>query len=131
MSFLNVFIAAGKVFSALPPRERAYVELMPLDDRSPAGIRNSPLADPRRGCWEANGISYEQPHARPSDSGGHSATYRGPVSARARKYSWLNERGDLGGFQNTRNRCGAAKEVEPAVVGSPRVKSNRDRWREC
>jgi hypothetical protein len=39
----------------------------------------------------------------------------GSVSARARKYSWLNEGRDFsGGFQN---RCGAAKEVEPAVVG--------------
>jgi len=42
----------------------------------------------------------------------------GSVSARARKYSWLNEGRDFsGGFQHSQNRCGAAKEVEPAVVG--------------
>src|ERR1700687_3947206 len=42
----------------------------------------------------------------------------GSVSARASKYSWLDEGRDLSGcFQHTQNRCGAAKEVEPAVVG--------------
>jgi hypothetical protein len=41
----------------------------------------------------------------------------GSVSARASKYSWLNEGGDFSGFQHSQNRCGAAKEVEPAVVG--------------
>src|ERR1700750_2432209 len=41
------------------------------------------------------------------------------VSGRASKYSWLNEGRDFsGGFQHTqKNLCGAAKEVEPAVVG--------------
>jgi hypothetical protein len=42
----------------------------------------------------------------------------GSVSAPASKYSWLNEGRDFsGGFQHSQNRCGAAKEVEPAVVG--------------
>src|ERR1700761_9431927 len=42
----------------------------------------------------------------------------GSVIARASKYSWLNERRDFsGGFQHPQNRCGAAKKVEPAVVG--------------
>jgi hypothetical protein len=40
------------------------------------------------------------------------------VSARASKYSWLDEGRDFsGGLQHPQNRCGAAKEVEPAVVG--------------
>jgi hypothetical protein len=42
----------------------------------------------------------------------------GSVSARASKYSWLDEGRDFsGGFQHTQNRCGAAKEVKSAVVG--------------
>src|ERR1700722_6478351 len=42
----------------------------------------------------------------------------GSVSTRASKYSWPDEGRDFsGGFQDTQNRCGAAKEVEPAVVG--------------
>jgi uncharacterized protein YjiS (DUF1127 family) len=38
MSFLNLFILAGKGFSAWRRRERAYAELMALDDRSLADI---------------------------------------------------------------------------------------------
>jgi hypothetical protein len=46
------------------------------------------------------------------------ASVMGSVSARASKYSWLNEGRDFsGGLQHPQNRCGAAKEVEPAVVG--------------
>jgi hypothetical protein len=42
----------------------------------------------------------------------------GSVSARASKYSWLDEGRDFsGGLQHPQNRCGAAKEVEPAVIG--------------
>jgi hypothetical protein len=42
----------------------------------------------------------------------------GSVSARANKYSWPDEGRDFsGGLQHPQNRCGAAKEVEPAVVG--------------
>jgi hypothetical protein len=42
----------------------------------------------------------------------------GSVSARASKYSWLDEGRDFsGGLQHHQNRCGAAKEVEPAIVG--------------
>jgi hypothetical protein len=42
----------------------------------------------------------------------------GSVSARASRYSWLDEGRDFsGGLQHHQNRCGAAKEVEPAVVG--------------
>jgi hypothetical protein len=42
----------------------------------------------------------------------------GSVSARASKYNWHDEGRDFsGGLQHTRNRCGAAKEVEPAAVG--------------
>ncbi len=44
----------------------------------------------------------------------------GSVSGRASKYSRFDE-GEIfrfsGGFQDTQDRCGAAKEVEPAVVG--------------
>jgi hypothetical protein len=40
------------------------------------------------------------------------------VSARARKYSWPDERRDRSsGLQHAQNRCGAANEVESAVVG--------------
>jgi hypothetical protein len=43
---------------------------------------------------------------------------QGSVSARASKYSWPDEGRDFsGGLQHPQNRCGAAKEVEPAVVG--------------
>ena len=42
----------------------------------------------------------------------------GSVSARASKYSWLDEGRDFSGsFQHSQDCCGAAKEVEPAVVG--------------
>src|ERR1700712_5656731 len=43
----------------------------------------------------------------------------GSVSGRSIKYNWVDEGRDLfsGGCQHTQNRCGAAKEVEPAVVG--------------
>jgi len=43
MSFLNLFISAGRAFSAWRRRERAYAELMALDDRSLAdiGVRRS------------------------------------------------------------------------------------------
>jgi hypothetical protein len=42
----------------------------------------------------------------------------GSVSARASKYSWLDEGHDFSsGFQHPQDRCGAAKEVEPAVGG--------------
>jgi hypothetical protein len=42
----------------------------------------------------------------------------GSVSARASKYSWLDEGRDFsGGFQHTQDCCGAAKEVKSAVVG--------------
>jgi uncharacterized protein YjiS (DUF1127 family) len=45
MSFLNLFLSAGKAFSAWRRRERAYAELMALDDRSLAdiGIRRSQI----------------------------------------------------------------------------------------
>ena len=45
MSFLNLFISAGKAFSAWRRRERAFVELMALDDRSLAdiGVRRSQI----------------------------------------------------------------------------------------
>jgi hypothetical protein len=43
--------------------------------------------------------------------------FGGSVSARASKYSWVDEGRDFsGGFQHSQNRCGAAKEVEPVVV---------------
>jgi hypothetical protein len=43
----------------------------------------------------------------------------GSVSARASKYSWLDEGRDFsGGFQHTQNRCGAAKEEDRASVVS-------------
>jgi uncharacterized protein YjiS (DUF1127 family) len=38
MSFLNLFISAGKAFSAWRRREQAYAGLMALDDRSLADI---------------------------------------------------------------------------------------------
>ena len=38
MSFLSLFVSAGKAFSARRRRERAYAELMALDDRSLADI---------------------------------------------------------------------------------------------
>ncbi len=49
MSFLNLFISAGKAFSAWRRRERAYAELMALDDRSLAdiGVRRSQI----RASW--------------------------------------------------------------------------------
>jgi uncharacterized protein YjiS (DUF1127 family) len=57
MSFLNLFVSAGKAFSAWRRRERAYAELMALDDRSLAdiGIRRSQIralveGDDPRGC---------------------------------------------------------------------------------
>src|SRR3984957_9952518 len=41
---------------------------------------------------------------------------RGSVGARASKYGWPDEGRDFsGGLQHSQNRCGAAKEVEPAV----------------
>jgi hypothetical protein len=41
----------------------------------------------------------------------------GSARARASKYSWPDGGRDfLGGLQHPQNRCGAAKEVEPAVV---------------
>ena len=45
MSFLNLFISAGKAFSDWRRRERAYAELMALDDRSLAdiGVRRSQI----------------------------------------------------------------------------------------
>jgi uncharacterized protein YjiS (DUF1127 family) len=45
MSFLNLFISAGKALSAWRRRERAYAELMTLDDRTLAdiGIRRSQI----------------------------------------------------------------------------------------
>jgi hypothetical protein len=46
------------------------------------------------------------------------AGYGGSVSARANKYSWPDEGRDFsGGLKHPQDRCGAAKEVEPAVVG--------------
>jgi hypothetical protein len=46
------------------------------------------------------------------------ACLSGSVSARAGRYSWLDEGRDFSrSFQHTQNRCGAAKEVEPTVVG--------------
>jgi hypothetical protein len=42
----------------------------------------------------------------------------GSISARASKYSWLDEGRDFsGGVQHTQDCCGAAKEVKSAVVG--------------
>jgi uncharacterized protein YjiS (DUF1127 family) len=45
MSFVNLFISAGKAFSAWRRRERAYAELMALDDRSldDIGVRRSQI----------------------------------------------------------------------------------------
>lgn len=45
MSFLNLFISAGKAISAWRRQRRAYDELMALDDRSLAdiGIRRSEI----------------------------------------------------------------------------------------
>jgi uncharacterized protein YjiS (DUF1127 family) len=45
MSLLNLFISTGKAFSAWRRRERAYAELMALDDRSLAdiGVRRSQI----------------------------------------------------------------------------------------
>lgn len=45
MSLLNLFISAGKAVSAWRRRERAYAELMALDNRSLAdiGIRRSEI----------------------------------------------------------------------------------------
>jgi uncharacterized protein YjiS (DUF1127 family) len=45
MSFLNLFISAGRAFSAWRRRERAYAELMALNDRSLAdiGVRRSQI----------------------------------------------------------------------------------------
>ena len=45
MSFLNLFVSAGKAISAWRRRERAYAELMALDDRSLAdiGVRRSQI----------------------------------------------------------------------------------------
>ena len=47
-----------------------------------------------------------------------SSAVPGSVSTRASKYSWRDEGRDFsGGLQHPQSRCGAAKEVEPAVVG--------------
>lgn len=45
MPFLNLFIAAGKAVSAWRRRERAYADLMALDDHALAdiGIRRSEI----------------------------------------------------------------------------------------
>jgi len=45
MSVLNLFVSAGKALSAWRRRERAYGELMALDDRSLAdiGVRRSQI----------------------------------------------------------------------------------------
>lgn len=45
MSLVNLFIAAGRAFADWRRRERAYAELMALDDRSLAdiGIRRSQI----------------------------------------------------------------------------------------
>ncbi len=45
MSFLNLFVSAGRALSAWRRRERAYAELMALDDRSLAdiGVRRSQI----------------------------------------------------------------------------------------
>ena len=45
MSVLNLFVSAGKALSAWRRRERAYAELMALDDRSLAdiGVRRSQI----------------------------------------------------------------------------------------
>jgi uncharacterized protein YjiS (DUF1127 family) len=53
MSLLNLFASAGKAISAWRRRERAYAELMALDDRSLAdiGVRRSQI----RGLVEAGG----------------------------------------------------------------------------
>src|ERR1700733_11693336 len=55
---------------------------------------------------------------KPEPKNIHRGAYVGSVSARASEYSWFNEGQDFsGGFHHSQNRCGAAKEVEPAVVG--------------
>jgi hypothetical protein len=55
---------------------------------------------------------------KPEPKNIHRGAYVGSVSARASEYSWFNEGQDFsGGFHQSQNRCGAAKEVEPAVVG--------------
>jgi len=57
------------------------------------------------------------PFSRASDAKFH-PVFSVVLSTRVSKYSWLNEGRDFsGGFQHSQNRCGAAKEVEPAVVG--------------
>ena len=47
MTLLNLFVAAGKAFSAWRRRQRAYAELMALDDHFLAdiGIRRSQIRD--------------------------------------------------------------------------------------
>lgn len=57
MSVLNLFVSTAKAFSAWRRRQRAYAELMALDDRSLAdiGVRRSQIralvegGDPRPG----------------------------------------------------------------------------------
>jgi uncharacterized protein YjiS (DUF1127 family) len=54
MSILNLFIAAGRAVADWRRRQRAYAELMALDDRSLAdiGIRRSQI----RGLIEGDGV---------------------------------------------------------------------------
>jgi uncharacterized protein YjiS (DUF1127 family) len=54
MSILNLFIAAGRAIADWRRRQRAYAELMALDDRSLAdiGIRRSQI----RGLIEGDGV---------------------------------------------------------------------------
>lgn len=67
MPFLNLFIAAGKAVSAWRRRERAYADLMALDDHALAdiGIRRSEiraiLAADRKAARTAPPAASQQP----------------------------------------------------------------------
>jgi uncharacterized protein YjiS (DUF1127 family) len=64
MSILNLFIAAGRAVADWRRRQRAYAELMALDDRSLAdiGIRRSQI----RGLIEGDGVRGFDPDPIPS-----------------------------------------------------------------
>ena len=69
MSFLNLFISAGKAISTWRRQRRAYDELMSLDDRSLAdiGIRRSEiraiLAADRKAARSATPAAWQKPAA--------------------------------------------------------------------
>ena len=70
------------------------------------------------GVGDIANLGASRPTAGSPGSRDRPSSCHGSVSARANKYSWPDEgRGCSGGLQHPQNRCGAAKEVEPAVVG--------------